>query len=45
MIDEDFDLKIISTDRRFSEVSIGITGLATTAAGPAAGVFGWPKLG
>lgn len=33
MIDEDIDLKIIVTDKRFLGVRIGVTGLVIAAAG------------
>ncbi|WP_445145071.1 hypothetical protein [Dyella sp. Tek66A03] len=45
MIDEDLDLKIIFTDRRFLGVRIGVAGLAIAAGGFALGVLWWHKLG
>lgn len=45
MIDEDLDLKIVFTDKRFLGVRSGIAGLILAAAGFALGVLWWHTLG
>jgi len=45
MVDNDLDMKIIFTDKRFLGVRIGIAGLVIAAAGFALGVLWWHGLG
>lgn len=45
MVDNDLDMKIIFTDKRFLGVRIGIAGLVIVAAGFALGVLWWHGLG